>query len=290
MTYFKNLPDVYVRSSSYRTNNIDPHVLAKNLFRRIKIREELDDVILGFSQYTVQNNERPDQVAFKHYGNGSYDWIVLLCNNCINLYSEWPMTEDELYKMCVQKYGESRVEDTHHWKSQEIRDQKGRIVVKSGLEVPENWTYRRYDGTMVEKEDLVVPVTNYEYESELNDYKRNIYLLREDYLPDFIEEFQMLVSYLPNEETDPDTQAKRSTSVVEETFTSVKPTYSTNIGLTSNIEFASQQEFSSKEFTTEEMTIGEGQSLADGSTTVTTQTTTDSNTQTTNQYGSSGGY
>ena len=37
-----------------------------------------------------------------------------------------------------------------------------------GMEVPEDWTYRRYDGTFVEKADLVVPVTNYEYEYEIS--------------------------------------------------------------------------------------------------------------------------
>ena len=285
--YFSYLPDVYVRSSSYRNNNVDPHVLAKNLFRRIKIRENLDDIILGFSQYTIRNNQRPDGVAFDFYGNSGYDWIVLIVNNIINLYSEWPMTEDELYKMCEEAYGPTKVEDTHHWETQRITDIRGRTVVKGGLEVPEDWTYRRYDGTFVEKADLVVPITNYEYEYKLNEYKRNIYLLKEDYIPGFIEEYQSLVRYLPGDEVDIETQRKRSTGVVEETYTGVKPTYSTNIGLTSNIEFASQADYSSKEFTTSEATIGEGQSLADGSTTVTTSTTSDSNTTTTNQYGSS---
>ena len=285
--YFSYLPDVYVRTSSYRQNNVDPHILAKNLFRRIKIREDLDDAILGFTQYTIGNNERPDQVASKHYGNQNYDWIILLCNNIINTYMEWPMTEDELYKMCEQKYGETKVENTHHWETQEIRDMRGRTVVKGGQEVPEDWTYRRYDGTWVEKDDLVVPITNYEYESKLNDQKRNIYLLREAYVSDFIDEYQQLVSYLPNEETDPDSQAKRSEKVNQEAFAAVKPTYSTNIGLTSTIEFASEADYSSREFDTSAATIGEGETLADGTTTVTTSTTSDSITTTSNQYGSS---
>ena len=62
----------------------------KNLFRRVKIRDDLSDVILGFEKYTIQNNERPDQVAQKVYGNVNYDWVVLLVNNIINVYDEWP--------------------------------------------------------------------------------------------------------------------------------------------------------------------------------------------------------
>ena len=83
MSYFNNLPDVYVRTSSYRQDNVDPYTLAKNLFRRIKIREELDDVILGFTQYTIKNNQRPDQVAGEVYGDMGKDWVVLICNNII---------------------------------------------------------------------------------------------------------------------------------------------------------------------------------------------------------------
>ena len=92
MAYFTHLPIVAVRTSSYRQNNVDPYTLARNLFRRIKIRESLEDVILGFDQYTIAVNERPDQVAYKKYGNMSYDWVVLLCKNLVNLYEEWPMS------------------------------------------------------------------------------------------------------------------------------------------------------------------------------------------------------
>ena len=60
--------------------------MAKNLFRRIKIRDDLQDVILGFEKYTIQNNERPEQIADKVYGNVNYDWVVLLVNNIINIF------------------------------------------------------------------------------------------------------------------------------------------------------------------------------------------------------------
>ena len=92
--YFSYLPNVYVRTSSYRQNNVDPYFLAKNVFRRIKIREDLEDVLLGFEQYTIENNQRPDQVALEFYGDMGMDWVVLLCNNVINVYEDWPMTEE----------------------------------------------------------------------------------------------------------------------------------------------------------------------------------------------------
>ena len=275
MSYFSNLPDVYVRTSSYRQDNVDPYTLAKNIFRRIKIREELDDVILGFSQYTIKNNQRPDEVAGEVYGDMSMDWVVLICNNIINLYEEWPMSEDEMERYIDSEYEED-ADSVHHWVTQKITDLKGRTLVKEGRIVPEDYTYTRPDGTLIAKEDTVRPISVYDYELENNDQKRNIYLLRKQYLSGFVEEFTSLVQYLPNLEVDDEDQVKKSMNTTQEQFQSVKPTYSTNIGQTSSIEFASEADYSSKEFDTSGATISEGDVLSDGSTVAVTSAGTGS--------------
>tara|TARA_B100001113_G_scaffold349263_1_gene344389 strand:- start:58 stop:924 length:867 start_codon:yes stop_codon:yes gene_type:complete len=284
--YFSYLPNVYVRTSSYRKSNVDPFSLAKNIFRRIKIREELDDVILGFQQYTVKNNQRPDEVALDAYGDMKLDWVVLLCNNIINLYDEWPMSEDELERYIDSEY-EEEADSVHHWVTQEVKDTKGRVLLKAGREVPENFTYRRLDGTYLPKDTIIRPISVYDHETEKNDYKRNIYLLRKTYLTGFIQEFKNLCKYLPNAETDPETQSKKSLDTVEEQFVTTKPTYSTNIGQTSSIDFASESDYSSRTFDTNGATISEGDVLADGTTVVTTSTAgITSASDPINQYGS----
>ena len=274
--YFKYLPDVYVRTSSYRQNNVDPYTLGKNLFRRIKIKENLEDSILGFTQYTIPNGARPDQVALEFYGDMSMDWVVLLTNNIINVYEDWPMEENELYEYIVSTYGESDVERVHHWVTQRIKDTRGRVVLKDGIEVPENFTYKFPDGTTYPKEDTVRPVTVYEVHSEDNEAKRNIYLLKREYLGAFIEEFESLVQYLPNQETNELKQFKLSKDTVQEQFINVKPTYTTNIGQTSSIEFAAQEDYSSRIFDTSGASISEGDVLSDGSTVAVTDAGTGS--------------
>ena len=285
MSYFSYLPNVQVRTSSYRTNNVDPYKLAKNIFRRIKIRENLDDIILGFNQYTIKNNQRPDQVSLEIYGTMEYDWVVLLTNNIINLYDEWPMSEDELERYIDSEYEED-ADSVHHWVTQKITDTRGRTLLRDGRIVSEDFSYTRPDGTAIPKEDLVRPISVYDYESEKNDYKRNIYLLRKEYVSGFIEEFSNLVDYLPNDEVDFHTQTKKTKDSVQEQFISVKETYSTNIGQSSSIDFASEADYSSREFDTSAATIGEGDVLADGSTVVTTGVAGVSSNvgTTTNQY------
>ena len=84
--YFSYLPNVYVRTATYRQNNVDPYILTKNLFRRVKIRDDVEGFITGFTQYTIVNNERPDNVSMKMYGDPEYDWVILMTNNITNLF------------------------------------------------------------------------------------------------------------------------------------------------------------------------------------------------------------
>ena len=236
----------------------------------------------------MKNNQRPDQVALDIYGNMQYDWVILLCNNIINIYEEWPMSEDELERYIDSTYEED-ADSVHHWVTQRITDARGRILVKEDRTVPEDWTYTRPDGTVIDKEETVRPISVYDHESRKNDFKRNIYLLKKDFITGFIEEFSSLVGYLPNSETDPTEGSKRSRDTVQEQFITVKPTYNTNIGQTSSVEFASEADYSSRTFDTSDPTISAGDVLSDGSTVITTTTTAGAtdNSTTTNQYGSS---
>jgi len=232
--YFSYLPDVFVRTSSYRTGSNDPYVRAKNLFRRIKIRDDLSDVILGFEKYIIQHNERPEQIADRVYGDVDYDWVVLLTNNIINIYDEWPMSEQEMYQHMVRKYGADHVESVHHWVTQEIKSTRGDVVLRDGFEVPEDFQYQRPDGTVIPREELIRPVSNYDYETQLNDYKRGIHILKPQYIDAFVEEFEKLVEYLPSNEVDAATGIKKTSNVVAEAFTNVKPTYETLVGRSSS--------------------------------------------------------
>ena len=91
--YFSYLPNVYIRNRTL-VGGVHPFELTKNIFRRIKIKDDLVEGLLGFTQYEIREGERPDQVAYQFYGDSELDWIVLLCN-CLLYTSPSPRDVEE---------------------------------------------------------------------------------------------------------------------------------------------------------------------------------------------------
>ena len=213
MAYFKYLPKVYVRNRTIQEGN-HPYQLTRNIFRRIKIKDHLLGSLLGFTQYSIGEGERPDQVARKFYGDSGLDWMVLIINNIINVYEDWPMNREDLYNYTTKNWGD--VDRISHYESVEIFATNGEKVLPEGLVVNEDFQFTRSDGTIVPKEDCRRAVTYYEIEEKKNEQKRNIYLIREEYVTDFLNEFKRLCRYLPHAEVDAEGNKKTPTTIAEE--------------------------------------------------------------------------
>jgi len=247
--YFELIPNVKVRVSPFRRNNVEPFVVAKNIFRKIKIRDLIQDDILGFDQYSITNNQRPDQVANDLYGDPELDWVILLCNNIINVYNEWPMDEQELYKYVESRYkGVNSHSQIHHHETFEVKSDDGTILLSEGTIVNSTFRYTRSNGSLVNP--IVYPVSNWEHERALNEEKTNIWTLRESYIEQFVDEFESLLEYAPNEEVGDGDNIKMTVNAVEEIFITKKGVYSTEYGITPSVTFAGQQELGLREITT----------------------------------------
>ena len=198
-TYFRNVPDFNYVSRLEGQKNISDYTRVKNLFKRVKISEDLFNELSYFTKYKIVNDERPDQVAYKIYGTQEYDWIVLLSNNILNIQSEWPLSNESFEKYMYSKYGtEDKFYAVHHYETKEITDSIGRVVVRGGLEVPSNYTISYYDsGQQVTRQDTTVAVTNYEYENNIQDDLRSIYLIKPEYLNLVIQDIDTLMPVKP---------------------------------------------------------------------------------------------
>ena len=134
MPYFRELPNLKYASVFNERTGIDEYTLVKNIFRRPKVREDIKNIITGFTYYQIKDNERPDQIAEKYYKDSGLDWIILLTNNITNLNEQWPLDNDSLHKYLLDKYGsEEALYDVHHYETIEYKDEFGRVLIEGGL-------------------------------------------------------------------------------------------------------------------------------------------------------------
>jgi len=139
--YFRNVPNFSYVSREKNSQNISDYTDVKNLFKRGKIRDEIFGNLTFFTKYKIVGDERPDNVAYKVYGDSTLDWIVLLSNNIIDIHSEWPISQESLDKILLEKYGsyETLYSGIHHYETQEVKDSSGSIILKSGIKLQNNW-------------------------------------------------------------------------------------------------------------------------------------------------------
>ena len=197
--YFSYLPNLEYVNRIPSEQNISSYTEVKNLFKRVKLSNKLFQDLTNFTKYQIVGDERPDNVANKIYNNSNYDWIVLLSNNIINIQDEWPMSNRTFELYMNKKYGVTNYDNIHHYESIEVKDSSNNYtVLKKGLEVPSDYSITFYDGAlgrMSTVTDTNVGVTNYEYESKIQDDKRNIFLLRPELIQTVIRDIKSLMEY-----------------------------------------------------------------------------------------------
>jgi len=193
MAYFRYLPNIEYISPLEGSSSIDNYIFAKNLFRRIKISDSATASPYFFSKYIIEEGDRPDTVAYKYYGDTSYDWLVVLGAQMINQRSDWPLTSDELYEFATKKYGND-LTAIRYYKTKEVKDSAGRIILPAGYIVNKDFTIPNPDNPT----SILNPVqgfTNWEYETEQNEKKKEINLVKPSLLPTIRKEIKDVMKY-----------------------------------------------------------------------------------------------
>ena len=183
--YFSQLPDFeYV--SRLPDSRISDYIPVKNLFMRGKLREDIFQDASVFTKYKIKGDDRPDNVAYEVYGDANLDWLVLTCNNILNVYNEWPMTQINFENYLLEKYGTyENINAAHHYETTVVKNTTGVVIVPAGLEVDSNYSITFYDDRlegMTTVNSPVQEVTNYMYEDRLQEDRRNIFLLKPRFL------------------------------------------------------------------------------------------------------------
>ena len=166
--FFRYVPDFDYVSRLSKAQNISDYVRVKNLFKRTRISEQVFNDLTYFTKYQIISDERPDNVAFKIYGDSNLDWLILIANNIINLQQEWPLEHKSYYDFLISKYGsDAGIQGIHHY---EITQSSGPQTANG----PDDFSHKI---EVNETEAGAESVSNYEYERREQDRKRQIKLL-----------------------------------------------------------------------------------------------------------------
>ena len=207
--------------------------LSKNLFRRVRARDSFNAVYASAEEYIVKPGESPDSLSYTAYNDPSYFWTILLLNNITDLNTEWPLDSDELDTYIHKKYG-SDADKPRHWETTEVKDDNQNVVLEAGIiiELYNNTTQQNQSGyypkifnattntyetwsftyiksatyndqnelassvnVTLSAADNLNKVTNREYEYELNELKRSIYLPTRNAIRIMEDEIQDLLAY-----------------------------------------------------------------------------------------------
>ena len=193
MTYFRELPNLNYQSTSSDRSWSRDYVVVKNIFRRAKLRDDLKYIFTSLVDYYIKDGVRPDQVADNVYGDPELDWVVLTSANIINVRDEWPLNSYEIYNYSLNKYGND-LNQIRHYETTEVKDSSGRLILPKGKVVDSGFTIPDPSSSTATL-NPVGGVTNYEYESKLNDEKRSIYIISPGYLQVFLNDMKDIMRY-----------------------------------------------------------------------------------------------
>lgn len=198
-TYFRQLPDFDYVNRTSENRNISAYETVKNIFKRAKISDDIFSDLTFFTKYKIVGDDRPDIVANKFYDDPRLDWIVLLSNNIMNVQTEWPMTQSDYYDFLIDKYGdEETINKVHHHRCTGVTTNDGIVIVPEGLTIESDFSVTYFDasiGSSVTKTGISEEVTNLEYENDIQDAKRNIFLLKPTYLNVVFDDIEDLMRY-----------------------------------------------------------------------------------------------
>jgi hypothetical protein len=194
MTYFRELPNLEYQSFLSDSNSSDQYLIVKNLFRRVKLRDDLQNVFTVFDKYQIPDGSRPELVAQELYGSVQYDWVVIVSAGITRLRDQWPLSDKQVYDYAESIYGND-LNAIHHYETKEVRDSEDRLILPAGQIVDADFNIPNPDDKNLPNLNPVVGISNYEYEVRKNNDKRGIYVLKPRYLQQVITDTRKAMVY-----------------------------------------------------------------------------------------------
>ena len=154
--------------------------LLPNILRRVKLRAGIRAGSFLFDNYDVRDGERPEDVAFKVYGNAELHWVILMTNNVTDRYYQWPLSQPQFQEHITDKYGAGNEDAVHHYEKTQDSGPTSSRDFSHLVECNEG-------------DEGFGIISNRDYEYRLQDEYRQIRLLDPKFIGTFVEEFENLI-------------------------------------------------------------------------------------------------
>ena len=203
MGYFRELPNLLYQSFLPDKKSSLDYTEVKNLFRRTKLRDDLQNIFTLFDKYEIPDEFRPENVAEDFYGNDELDWVVLTTAGIVNVRNEWPLNNRDIFDYSFEKYGDN-LNATRFFETKEIKNNSGSVILEKGKVVDSDFVFKYYDTNgivEVKGTNVRTGISNYDYEVRLNEEKRSIFVLKSEYLQQFLSDFRDIMLYGQSSQT-----------------------------------------------------------------------------------------
>tara|TARA_Y100000004_G_scaffold95394_2_gene106879 strand:+ start:1388 stop:1900 length:513 start_codon:yes stop_codon:yes gene_type:complete len=167
MSFFKQFP-----RTLYLVD--DTLVNIPDLFRRVKPNELFDNMAY-MNEYEVQDGQKPEHISYDLYETVDYYWVILVCNNIIDPYHDWPKSNLDLAEFAKQRYGAENLGKIHHY------------VDSTNEDIRVN-----FDETKFNLNQIKI-VTNIQHEEKINEEKRKIKLPKPEFIEEIAGQFRSLI-------------------------------------------------------------------------------------------------
>ena len=172
MSYFQMFPDTL-----YDAKGNGNYTVMKDILTRVKLVASKKENILNFDYYNVQDGETPEMIAHKYYGDVNLHWTILVANDIVDYYNDWPMSVQKFEKFVFDKYDNPQA--IHHY---EVSQTSGETTTTIDI------------GMNTTDYPSATAISNYTYEDRLQEQKRQIRLISPDFISQFVSEFEKKLS------------------------------------------------------------------------------------------------
>lgn len=203
--YFDQFPTTPYRIDRYNSPLV--YGLPTNIMFRMRVFVEKLDQVFHYYEYTVRDGETPEILAEKLYKNPEAHWLILMTNNITDPVFDWVMDYDTFNKYIIGKYGSIATAQatTHHYeKIIQTRDSDSDTLSNVTIQITQSeysnlsptatsTTYTVGDYTVDLYSDFRNSVSCYDWEWEENEKRRVIKIIKRDYYPLIMAEFERIV-------------------------------------------------------------------------------------------------